>query len=221
MRRIDLSMTIKDHWRWKIDHTLRHDFERGDDFRSSILNIGAHAFTHVDTPLHCKPGSYTLEGMDVFAYSGIASIIDLSFIRPNEEITLNHVLQDSSHVVPGEIILLKTCWDLQRDPNSKEYWTQAPYVSDEAALWLKEMNPKAVGFDFPQDYPLRFIDRGGNFTLEESTTHKYLLLNGILHIEYLCNMAKIKKNRVELICLPLKLEGFEGAPARAVALEEE
>jgi arylformamidase len=217
---IDLSMTIKDHWRWKLEQTLHHDFERGDDFRTSIFRLGAHAFTHVDTPLHCKPGSITLEKLDVGAYSGSAAVVDLSYKQANEPITAQDLHKNGEHLRPGDIILLKTCWDQHYDSNSKEYWTEAPYVTEEAAVWLREQRPRVVGFDFPQDYPLKLIHQGGNWKLEQLTTHKHLLDHDILHIEYLCNMNEISSDRIELICLPLKLEGFEGGPARVVAIEQ-
>lgn len=216
---IDLSMTIKDHWRWSIEHSLKYDFEKGNDFRSSVVKLGVHAFTHVDSPLHCKQGGETIENLDVDAYSGTAAIVDLSFIQPNEAIAIDHVKKHGAHIQQNEIVLLKTCWDDQRDPYSKEYWTEAPYINEEATLWLKDRKPRAVGFDFPQDYPLREIDRGGDFNLNESTTHKHLLYNDILHIEYLCNMKSVTKERVELIALPLKFAGLEGVPARVVVLE--
>jgi len=213
-------MTIKDHWRWKVDHQFHHDFERGDDFQTSIFRMGAHAFTHVDTPLHCKPGSITLEEIAVDAYSGSAAVVNLSYKNPNDPITVDDLQANGKHIQPRDIILLKTCWDERCSPYTKDYWTESPYVTEEAAQWIKDKNPRVVGFDFPQDYSLKLIDQGGNWKLEELTTHKHLLNNDILHIEYLCNRSRITKDRIQLICLPLKLEGFEGGPARVVAVEE-
>lgn len=66
MRRVDVSMTIRNHWRWKVEQTLHHDFSRGDDFQTSLLEMGAHAFTHVDTPLHCKTTVRKLKKMTSF-----------------------------------------------------------------------------------------------------------------------------------------------------------
>jgi kynurenine formamidase len=220
MRVIDLSMTIKNHWRWGVKQTLRHDFERGHDFRASVLEIPAHAFTHVDTPLHVRPGASSVEKYDVFAYSGSAVIIDISFIKPNQEITAAHLQENSQHMVPDDIVIIKTCWDRHYDPNSKEYWSEAPYISDEAAIWLNAQKPRVVAFDFPQDYVIKDVARTTPVTLEESTAHKHLLYNGVLFVEYLCNLSEIKKNRVQLIVLPLKVEGLEGGPVRAVAIEE-
>ena len=218
MQRIDLSMTIRNHWRWIVKQTFHHDYSRGDDFQTSILEMGAHAFTHVDTPLHCKQGEATLDQMDIYSYSGPSVIIDISYILANEPIRVEDLQNHCPEFNKGEIILLKTCWDEKYHPDTKEYWVEAPYVTEEAAIWLREKSPKAVGFDFPQDYPLKLIDNK-HLILKELTTHKHLLYEGILHIEYLCNMKQVLSNRIELIALPLKLEGFEGGPARVMAID--
>ena len=52
MKIIDLSMTIQSHWRWNVNHELFKDLEKGDSFQISMLTLHAHAFTHMDTPLH-------------------------------------------------------------------------------------------------------------------------------------------------------------------------
>ena len=221
MRLIDLSMTITEHWRWGYNRTLRHTLENGDDFRTSVLQLPAHAFTHVDTPLHCKPGGGpALDELDIGCYSGEAAVIDLSDIKPDQKITVERIKQNVNHIRQGDIILLKTCWDKQRDPQTKEYWTDAPFVSEEASVWLREQKPKAVGFDFPQDVILKqAATYVGCLPLSQSPTHIYLLMNDILLIEYLAGMSQITEKRIQFLALPLKLAGVEGCPVRAVALE--
>jgi kynurenine formamidase len=219
MKMIDLSMTIKPHWRWGVSFSLRSDFDSAD-FRASMAQLPAHAFTHVDTPLHCRPGGDTLEKMPVDAYSGSAAVVDLSHIQPNQAIVAKDLIDHGAHILPHDIVLLKTCWDTHFHPESKEYWSQAPYMTDEAALWLAGKEPRVVGFDFPQDYLMKDVDRRTPYTLEESTTHKHLLYHGVLFIEYLANLREISGKRVKLIALPLKVEGFEGCPTRVVVLED-
>lgn len=217
MKMIDLSMTIKEHWRWNVQHEIVQDFQEGSDFRSSTIAMSAHAYTHVDTPLHCRENETTMEELEVDAYSGEAAVIDLSSKKADEAITVAD-LEANHHVKLNEkIILLKTCWDTQYSPYTKEYWIKAPYLTEEAAIWLKNKRPKVVGFDFPQDYPMKLIDSGG-FKLKEMVTHQHLLYERILLIEYLCNLSEIKENRVQITCLPLKFSGLEGAPARVVAM---
>ncbi|MCM3759946.1 cyclase family protein [Alkalihalobacillus oceani] len=219
MKMVDLSMTVKDHWRWNINHELTGDFKEGDDFRSSRLQTSAHAFTHVDTPLHCKEKAVTIEKLNVDAYSGEAVVIDLSAKQADEAITVADLENNGKLHDNEKIILLKTCWDEKYSPYSREYWSKAPYVTEEAAIWLKERNPEVVGFDFPQDYPMKLIDGTGKFGLKDMPTHDLLLKEGILLVEYLCGMSQLTSSRVQFICLPIKLMGFEGAPARAIVIE--
>jgi arylformamidase len=47
-----------------------------------------------------------------------------------------------------------------------------------------------------------------------------LLRNGVTLIEYLSNTAALAGPRTFLCCLPLKIPGADGAPARVIALED-
>ena len=120
---------------------------------------------------------------------------------------------------PGDIVVLKSSWEQQRSPSTPEFWTEAPYMSREAAQWLLERAPRAVAFDFPQDYTIRLLLQGEIRPLEEHVTHDVLLRNGVILIEYLSNTAALTAPRTFLCCLPLKVPDADGAPARVIALE--
>jgi len=59
-----------------------------------------------------------------------------------------------------------------------------------------------------------------NSKLEENTTHDVFFKEGIMQFEYIVNQHLLKKNRVNFMVLPLKIEGADGSPARAIAWEE-
>ena len=61
-----------------------------------------------------------------------------------------------------------------------------PYMTREASEWLLERGPRAVAFDFPQDYVIRLLLKGERRPLAENVTHDVLLQNGVTLIEYLC-----------------------------------
>lgn len=222
MNMVDLSFPIQPHWRWGFNTTLKHRLEDGDDFRASVFNLPAHCFTHVDTLLHCKPGGApAIEELPVDTYSGEAAIIDLSYMDADHEITVEDLEKHAPEIKEGDIIILKTCWDTKRDIQGQDYWTDSPFVSEEAANWLYDKKPKAVGFDFPQDGILKqAATYKGCLPMSESTTHYALLLKGIFLIEYLAGMAQIHSSRVQFIALPLRIVGAEGCPVRAVAIEQ-
>lgn len=217
MRFIDLSMSIQTHWRWPVKLEFLQSHEKGAGFQACAMNLSMHTFTHVDTPLHVLPNQITIDQVPLDQLAGPAAILHLKEVRPNQAITEEAVKKAGTHIKPGDIVLLKTGWDLQRDWKTREFWTEAPYVDEKAATWLAGQKIKAVGFDFPQDYYIRDIP-ARHPSVEELTTHHIILRRGIYLIEYLCNLHRIQAERVQLFVLPLKVAGAEGAPARALAI---
>jgi kynurenine formamidase len=215
---VDLSMSIRSTWRWPIEIGLAKDFEKGDPYRVTSLGMGMHFFTHVDTPLHIEPGRETIDQVALDRLCGPAAILDLRPVGPNREIGAGLLVERCGHLMPNDILILKSCWDRQRGYDTREYWSEAPYLSREAAAWLSELPVKAIGFDFPQDYVIREIP-GRHPAAREMPTHDLILRKGILLIEYLCNLHEIKADRVEIFALPLKVAGAEGACARVVAVK--
>lgn len=217
MEMIDLSMTLQQHWRWRTKRRLVQDPQKGDPSLVSVLTLDMHAFTHVDTPMHMGQGKVTIDAVPLNQLVGPAAVLDLSFIGANDAIRVRDLHEAGSHILPGDIVLLKTGWDFKCDWRNREYWTKAPYVVEDAAAWLAKQEIKAVGFDFPQDYAIRDTpSRHPNF--EEMPTHHFVLRKGIYLIEYLCNLHQVKGSRVNLYVLPLKVEGAEAAPARVLAI---
>jgi kynurenine formamidase len=216
MKLIDLTMSIQAHWRWPVKLEYLQGHEEGAEFQTTRINISMHTFTHVDTPLHVMPDQITIDQVPLDQLTGPAAVLNLSDIRPNQAITEEMLKRAGRHVRQGDIVLLKTCWDRQRDWNSREFWTEAPYVDEKAATWLVGQPIKAVGFDFPQDYFIRDIP-ARHPAVKELPTHHIILRRGIYLIEYLCNLHQIPVDRAEVYALPLKITGAEGAPARVIA----
>jgi arylformamidase len=216
---IDLSMTIRPMWRWPIEVELAKDIRRGDPYQVTTVKTGMHAFTHVDTPLHIELGRESIDQVGLERLCGSAAVIDLRPIAANREIGRELLTERAGHVRAGDILLLKTGWDLARDCTTREYWLEAPYLNREAAAWLADLPVKAVGFDFPQDRVIREIP-ARHPSAEEMPTHDLILRKGILLIEYLCNLHRIRAERVHVYALPLKLFEGEGACARVVAVAD-
>jgi arylformamidase len=214
---VDLSMAIQPHWRWKIVRDCPFSHEKGDGIQATVLSLPMHAFTHVDTPLHILPDQITIHQVDLVNLAGPAAVLDFTGIGPNQPITVESMRQKGHVIRKGDIVLLKTGWDLQRDWRTREFWKDAPYVEEKAAAWLAEQEIRAVGFDFPQDFSIRDIPER-HPPLEELTTHHLILRKGIYLIEYLCNLHRVHADRVQVYALPLKVLGAEGAPARVIAV---
>jgi arylformamidase len=176
------------------------DIERGDVATVSKLSMGAHTGTHMDAPIHFFRGGKGIDTMPLSATIGGARVIaieDPESIKPEE--LRPHQIQR------GERILFKTrnsarCWQIN------DFVEDFVYISQDAARYLAAQQVQTVGVDY--------LSVGGFFK-DGVETHHALLGAGIWIIEGL-NLSAVQPGIVELICLPLKIEGSDEAPARAI-----
>ncbi len=202
---IDVSVVLRTgmvHWPGdpsaRITHV--HDMERGDPATVSFLEMGAHSGTHMDAPAHFIQGGRGIDTMPVDAAIGPARVIA---IRNRKSITSEELVPH--RIRRGERILFKT-WNSARCWKTDEFIEDYVHISTEAARYLIERQVKLVGVDYLSV---------GAFQADGADTHRALLNGGIWIIEGL-NLAKVKPGRVQLVCLPLKIAGADGAPARAL-----
>ncbi len=218
-RIIDLSMPVEDHFRWPVERTQAGDLERGDTFQVTRLGWVVHGFTHVDAPRHVVPGGGTTDDVPLETLVGEAAVLDLSGIAPETEITAEMLAGAAAELRAGDIALLKTRWDEARSLREPGFWTDSPYLSAAACRWLLHRGIKALGVDFPQDYPIRGLLDGRSAPVTEFVSHDILLRNGVILIEYLCNLGALAGPRTTVFALPLKVPAADGAPARVIAYE--
>ncbi len=220
MQVFDLSMPIEEgHFRWPIKKEKRGDFRKGDLFEVSQLATTCHGFTHMDAPRHMVPGGPTMTDLKLEKVVGVATVIDLEDIMPNEEITAARISEAATHLGDEEIVLFRTCWDDQRDWKTEAFWRDAPWLSAEACQWLLERRPTAIAFDFPQDWTIRLLLDGEVRPIEEHCSHHILLRNNVTLIEYLTGVRQVTTPKTFLCALPLNLPDADGAPARVIAMD--
>jgi arylformamidase len=176
------------------------DIERGDVATVSRLSMGAHTGTHMDAPIHFFRSGKGIDSMPLSATIGrarVIEIVDPQSIKP-EELHPHRLTQ-------GERVLFKTrnsarCWE------TDDFVEDFVYISREAARYLAAQHIQTVGVDY--------LSVGGFFK-DGVETHHALLEAGIWIIEGL-NLSGVMAGIYELICLPLKIKGSDGAPARAI-----
>jgi arylformamidase len=202
---IDVSVSLHSgmvHWPdnppVRIERTLSID--HGDAANVSEISMGAHTGTHMDGPIHFVRGGKGLDEMPLTATIGRARVIE---IQDPESIKLDEL--DPHWLQRGERVLFKT-------QNSARHWPSEAfdedfvYVSQEAARYLAELGIQTVGVDY--------LSVGG-FRKDAEETHQALLEAGIWVIEGL-DLSEVEPGEYELICLPVKIERSDGAPARAI-----
>jgi kynurenine formamidase len=220
VRIVDLSFPLKPHFRWTVSSERRSTHEAGALFQSTVFTTGCHAYTHVDAPVHFLPGDRDIAQMPVDQWMGPAAVVDLTHLAENGEVTARDLERRAAHVEPGDIVLLRTDWPRKCPVESERFWREAPFTGRSACEWLVARRAKAVGYDYPPDYSIRtmIFEPGTAVTRHDCTTHDVFFPAGITVVEYLNNLDQIGAPRCRFLALPLKLEGGDGSPVRAVAI---
>ena len=178
-------------------------FKQGDICEVSELTIGSHCGTHIDAPLHMIPGGKTLETMPLDCFVGPCRVLTLPTHVITEKMLIDHNISE------GERILLRTDPKAQYTPKNGNF--NPAVLSVRAAQHLAEKKVKLVGIDSPTVENMEICD---------GEIHRILLSSGVAVLEGLL-LEKASKEHYFLSALPLSLTGENGAPCRAVLIEEE
>jgi kynurenine formamidase len=222
-RLVDLTHPIRrNHWRWPVDLKVVRNYEPGTPFRSTLLTLGGHSFTHVDAPKHFLPGGRSFADLPLDQWCGEAAVVDLSHLQANEPVTAAALERHGEHIRQGDIVLLRTDWPRKCSIDTTEFWSEAPYTAEDACTWLIRRKVKAVGYDYPPDYSIRYAitHPGRPLSREECTTHYLLFPANICVVEYLTNLHLLIRRRVMVYIFPLLIDDGDGSPVRAVAIED-
>ncbi|WP_280952049.1 MULTISPECIES: cyclase family protein [unclassified Rhizobium] len=205
-------MTFPVHWHPVVEITQLGRFEvEGRETRKIVL--GTHTGTHVDAPRHFVPKGETIENTDLDIYYGPARVLDFTHLPDKTEITREMLVERIGRDFPSRILFR---YDWERRLDSLKYYSDHPYLSEEACEWIVENGIRLVGFDAPMpDDP-----RNGRGSDRDSPNHTILLGAGVAILEYLVNLSQIPTKDFILSALPLKIEEGDGAPVRAIAIVE-
>jgi arylformamidase len=202
-RWFDVSVPLRDGLvPWPGDPPFRlervSDVARGDVCTVSTLSMSAHAGTHIDAPLHFLQRGDSVDRLPLDATVGPARII---LIRNPRSVEVDELRPH--RIRKGERLLLKTRNSARG--RAGLFFEDYVAVSPDAAGYLASRGLRAVGIDGPSIGPFQ---RGAE-------THRILLGAGIWVIEWL-DLRQTPAGSYDLICLPLRVVGGDGGPARAI-----
>jgi len=201
----DISVPIRERMpTWPGDPGVRISqalsMQRGDPVNVSALAMGAHTGTHFDAPHHFIHGRETVDQLDLEVLVGPCRVFE---IPTEDEID---VTQLRGLPLKGvKRALFKTA-NSQLWATRDDFYEDFVYLSPVAAKFLVEMGVKLVGVDYLS------VE---SFHAQGAPAHLALLRAGVVILEGL-NLAEVPPGDYELIALPLKIAGADGAPARAV-----
>lgn len=180
-------------------------------WNASTLEIYSHAGTHMDAPLHFETGNGTIDQVAPSRFFCPCHIVRLAPAEPRMLITNDHLGAVSHLIEPGDGVIFHTGWSQYRD-HPALYRDQLPRISIELAGWMVEAGINLVGVEPPSIADVNEIG-------ELQEVHRILLEANILILEGLCNLESIGSDFGQLVALPLKITGGDGAPVRALFIE--
>ena len=182
-----------------------------DGYNLELLFLSTHTGTHMDAPYH-----FLEKGAKIHEISLKKLVLETALIqcRKNggESITKTDIQKfEKKHgkIVSFSSVIFYTGW--QRNLQKKYYFTKNPGLSVSAAKYLASKKISLVGIDSPS------IDLGKD---SKFSVHQIFAKKGMLIVENLAKLEKIKSSKFHLVVLPLKLKNATGSPVRAIAFVE-
>ena len=179
---------------------------KGDTSNDSHLACSVHCGTHVDAPAHFIENGKTVELLPLDILIGPAWVVEVA----NADVITPEILENLSIPPDTRRLLFKTKNSAFWNDSRHDFKPDFAALSTDAAGWIVEKGIRLVGIDYLSIQ--MFSDTG-------ALTHRILLEAGVVILEGL-DLQKVRLGSYQLICLPLKLVGSDGAPSRAVLVEE-
>ena len=171
----------------------------GGSSNVSRLGMGTHTGTHIDAPKHFFDEGTTVDELPLDLLIGRTRVIDLPKRGPitADDLAAAGLREDI------RVLIRTPNSSLWNSPSFHEDYT---HLSAGGAHYLVEQGVKVIGIDY---LSVEQFKSGG------APAHRALLSNGIIIIEGL-NLSDADAGMYEMYCLPLRVAGGDGAPARVV-----
>jgi arylformamidase len=210
---IDISVTLApDIPVWEGDPQIKiykvFNLESGDMANVSRMELGVHTGTHIDAPVHFVAGKKGADDLDLDILIGPVQVCEF---HVEHEITAADL--EAAQIPENTIRLLcKT--------SNSSHWEKFPStftrgfigISADGAQWLVEHGIRLIGVDYLGVERIERVENG-------APAHHTLLEAEVIILEGL-NLSEVEPGEYNIICLPLKIQGSDGAPCRAVLYKE-
>ncbi len=180
-------------------------YAEGTTFHIGKIEMVANTGTYIDSPFH----RYA-EGKDL-SQLALESIADLDGILFQVDAATHsigpEVFQGSD--VQGKAVLINTDWS--RHWGTDHYFEGHPFLTAQAAQWLKDAGATLVGID--------------SLNIDDTSTgkrpvHSILLGADIPIVEHMCHLEQLSNSNFRFHAVPVKVKQFGTFPVRAYAVLE-
>ncbi len=184
-----------------------------EGFFASDISLSTLSGTYLEAGSHILPGGKNLDYYSIDDFIKPAKIVRIPDVHENESIQKEKIVAAAPEISPGEALIFDTGWYSRW--NTDGYVLRCPNYSKDALKWVLEKKPSIFGVDVP------CIEAAWS---EGSEEEKGSMLTKIFESGSLLAAPLVNCNRIEqdygtLFCLPLKVKGTCGAPARVIFAE--
>lgn len=181
----------------------------GDGVNVSAVTLGSHTGTHIDPPSHCFDGAPTVDALAPGTLIGEAIVVEIPRLSSAVSGCIEPADLREAGIEGAARVLFKT--------GNSQLWSRPEArfpegfvsISPDAATWLVEQQVRLVGIDF---LSVDALDAPG------LPAHWTFLASGVVILEGL-DLSAVPPGRYDLVCLPLRLAGGDGGPARAFLID--
>lgn len=185
----------------KIERVIHKDHPEG--FNVSRIEASVHCGTHVDAPAHFFNGEGTVDQLSLKTLTGRAYVLHL----PNADTITAALLEKSALPPRTRRVLFKTRNSKLMAEIDHKFNLDFVALDQSGAEWLVRKRVQLVGMDY---FSVAKFD-------DQAEVHSALLSAGVVLVEGL-DLSKVRQGRYSLVCLPMKIMGCDGAPARAILI---
>ncbi|MFN8384520.1 MAG: cyclase family protein [Anaerolineales bacterium] len=181
----------------------RGRYAPGTEFQIGKIEMVTNTGTYVDCPFHRYEDGKDLSEVALESFADLEGIVIRADHRKGLAVTADAF---KGKEIRGRAVLVHTGWD--------EYWAtdkyyeNHPFLTEDAAIYLKQCGVKLVGID-----SMNIDDTRGN----ARPVHSTLLRDEILIAEHLCNLSNVPDEGFSFSAVPPKFKGAGTFPVRAFA----
>ena len=184
------------------EESVKH-YEDGTTFQIGKIEMVSNTGTYIDCPFHRFENGKDLSEVGLEAFADLDGIVIRQPFEERLAITADDL---KGFEIRNRAVLIHTGWS--RHWNTENYFEGHPFLTEDAAVYLKECGVKLVGIDSHN------ID---DTNKNSRPVHTVLLGAEILIVEHLCNLESLPTEGFSFSAVPPKFKGVGTFPVRAMA----
>lgn len=189
------------------DYLSREDskkfYEPGTEFQIGKIEMVSNTGTYIDCPFHRFAHGKDLSEISLESFTDLDAVLVRVPFTETPAVTPDHF---KNIEVKNKAVLVNTGWDINW--NTEQYYENHPFLTEAAAVYLKEAGARLVGIDSHNIDDTRTKSR---------PVHTTLLGAEILIVEHLCNLSVLPNDGFTFSAIPPKFKGVGTFPVRAMA----